>query len=641
VHQRLSPATGLRYQPEVDGLRAVAVVPVVLFHAGMGAFSGGFVGVDVFFVISGYLITGIIAADIERGRFSLRHFYERRVRRILPALFLVMLACLGAGLLLFLPDQLRSLARSELATLGFASNIWLWGQSGYFMGDARMFPLLHTWSLSLEEQFYLLFPALMVVAARVRLSRLAIVLVLLAGSFALAGVGAFVKPSASFYLLPTRAWELMLGAAIALGAVRRLGSKRVREALGWIALPLIFVPVFVYSEQTVFPGLAAVPPCLGAALLIVVGRDGGCRVTDALSARPVVAIGLISYSLYLWHWPLFVFARQVTLAGELTPLVIATCILLSFLLAGATWRWVERPFRDRRRMTRRPLLLWVSGSAVLIGGLAVAAMDGLPGRMAPETLRLAAASKSGSTLTEACNARSANAAPCRIGAALAPSFAVWGDSHAGALGEAFDLVGGQAGRGGLLYPFGGCPGLVDPSTEGVLTIDAAMCRNRSTHVIEAILADRAIRDVILVNHWQAYKADRPAFERSLDRTLQRLRRAGKAVTIVAGVPAPGYDQPWALAMANQLGVALPEAATDYRPSATMRTIAGRHGAALVDLSPALCRGQPCSLMIGNRPMFVDGNHLSREAVLTLVVPALREAGVLGQPIPPQPFTGKR
>ena len=633
MHQPLSVTSGLRYQPAVDGLRAVAVVPVVLFHAGIGAFGGGFVGVDVFFVISGFLITGIIAADIDRGRFSIGRFYERRVRRILPALFLVMLACLAAGLSLFLPGQLRSLAQSELAALGFASNIWLWREAGYFMGDARMFPLLHSWSLSLEEQFYLLFPALMMAASRFRLRRLAMVLVLLAGSLALAAVGAYVKPSASFYLLPTRAWELMLGAALALGAVPPLASPRLREAIGWAAVPLILIPVFAYTEQTVFPGLAAVPPCLGTAFLIAAGRDGGCRVTDALSARPVVAVGLISYSLYLWHWPLFVFARQLTLAPDLSAPVIAFCILLSVLLAAATWRWVERPFRDRERMGSRPLFLWVGGAALLIAGAAVTASSGLPGRMAPETLRLAAARDSGSALTKACDARSATAPPCPVGAEAVPSFAVWGDSHAGALGEAFDLIGRKQGRAGLVYPFGGCPGLVDPSTEKVLTIDAGLCRERSRHVIETLLADPSIGDVILVDYWQSYDADPAALHRSLDRTLARLRRAGKAVTIVAGVPAPGYDQPWALAMANHLGVAVPEAAADYRPSAALRETARRHGATLVDLSPSLCRGEPCALTIGDRPLFSDSNHLSREAVLTLVAPALQAAGVLGQSRP--------
>jgi hypothetical protein len=370
-------------------------------------------------------------------------------------------------------------------------------------------------------------------------------------------------------------------------------------------------------------------------MLIVAGRDGGCRVTDALSARPVVAIGLISYSLYLWHWPLFVFARQVTLGPELSPAVVASCILLSFLLAAVTWRWVERPFRDRQRMTRRPLLLWVGGGAVVIAALAMAAMSGLPGRMAPETLRLAAARDSASPLTEACNARSATAAPCRVGAAAAPSFIVWGDSHAGALGEAFDLIGREEGRGGLVYPFGGCPGLVEPSTEKVLAIDSGLCRERSRHVIGAALSDPAIRDVILINYWQSYDADPSAMARSLEATLARLRGAGKQVTIVAGIPAPGFDQPWAMAMANHLGVALPDPAQNYSPPAAMREIARRRGARLVDLSPGLCRGRPCALMIEDRPLFSDSNHLSREAVRDLVAPALREAGVLGQPRRPE------
>ena len=625
----MSPGQRLHYQPEIDGLRALAVLPVILFHAGISAFSGGFVGVDIFFVISGYLITGIIAADLDRGTFTIANFYQRRVRRILPALFVVILASLIAGLMLFLPEQLASLAQSALSAIGFASNIWLWAHAGYFMGDARMFPLLHTWSLSLEEQFYILFPPLMIVIARWKLPRLAIVLALLAGSLALAAVGAYAKPSATFYFLPTRAWELMIGAGIALGAVRTVTNATAREGMGWAGIALLVVPVLTYSDRTVFPGLAAIPPCLGAAMLIVAGRDGGCRVTDLLASRPMVGIGLISYSLYLWHWPLFVFARQLTLQVDLTAPVIAICIAASFVLAIATWRWVERPFRDRQRMTGRRLMLWVAGGALAIVGVAVAARDGLPGRMTPETLRLAAAKQSGSTLTEACNARSADAAPCRLGLAdQAPSFAVWGDSHAGALGEAFDAIGRRNGRAGLLYPFGGCPGLIDPTTEKVLRTDAAICRTRSRFVLDALIADRAIRDVLLVDYWQAYGADPEAFAASLKQTVVALRQAGKHVTIIGGIPAPGFDQPWALAMANQYGLPPPEAASDFAPSPNMRAIGQQSGVRLIDLSTALCPGRPCARMIGNRPMFSDGNHLSREAVVTIVAPALGQAGVL-------------
>lgn len=619
----------LHYQPEIDGLRALAVLPVILFHAGIAAFGGGFVGVDVFFVISGYLISGIIAADLDRGRFTIGNFYQRRVRRILPALFVVMLASLAAGLILFLPAQLASLARSSLAALGFVSNIWLWGQAGYFMGDVHMFPLLHSWSLSLEEQYYIVFPPLLMLIARFRLPRLGIILAVLAGSLALALVGTYLRPSATFYLLPTRAWELMLGAAVALGAVREISNVKIREAIGWAGLAMIVIPVLAYSEATPFPGLAAVPPCLGTALLIVAGRDGGCRVTSALAARPLVGIGLISYSLYLWHWPLFVFARQVTLHAQLTPPAIALCIALAFLLAAGTWRWVEQPLRNGQRITLRPLLVWVIAGAVAIAALSLFAWNGLPGRMAPETLRLAAAKNSGSKLTEQCTARSATAAPCPLGAPGArPSFIVWGDSHAGAMGEAFDSIGRRQARAGLLYPFGGCPGLVDPTVEKILLVDIALCRERSRIVFERAIGDAAIRDVVLVDYWQTYRADPPAFARSIDRTVAGLRQAGKRVTIVAGVPAPGFDLPWALALRHQFGFALPRAADDFAPSAALLAIANRRGAALVDISPALCSMRPCPVLIDANPIFTDSNHLSREAVAKLVMPVLERDGVL-------------
>ena len=210
---------------------------------------------------------------------------------------------------------------------------------------------------------------------------------------------------------------------------------------------------------------------------------------------------------------------------------------------------------------------------------------------------------------------------------------MWGDSHAGALGEAFDAIGKRHGRAGLLYPFGGCPGLIDPTTEKVLRTDAAICRARSRFVLDALIADRAIRDVVLVDYWQAYDADPEAFAASLKQTVAALRRGGKQVTIIAGIPAPGFDQPWALAMANQFALRPPEAADDFALSPNMRAIGQQSGVRLIDLSTALCPDRLCSRMIGNRPMFSDSNHLSREAVVTIVAPALQQAGVLDDKLP--------
>jgi peptidoglycan/LPS O-acetylase OafA/YrhL len=340
----------LKYQPEVDGLRALAVVPVVLFHARVPGFGGGYVGVDVFFVISGYLITGILTEDLNAGRFSIFNFYERRVRRIIPALMAVILATLIAGAALLLPYQLADLAHSAVNAVGFTSNIWFWRQTGYFAGATGLQPLIHTWSLAVEEQFYVLFPIGLYLLHRFRLLKIGVA-VILALSLVAASILVFRMPAATFYLLPTRAWELMLGALLAVGTVSAVQSQRAREWLAFAGLAMILVPVAVYTERTLFPGLAAVPPCLGAFLIILAGRSGRTVVTDALSGTIPVRIGLISYSLYLWHWPILVFARQWSIV-EPGPWAIIACIALSFLAAWASWRFVEKPFRTRGLFSR-------------------------------------------------------------------------------------------------------------------------------------------------------------------------------------------------------------------------------------------------------------------------------------------------
>lgn len=624
---------GLRYQPDIDGLRAIAVLTVILFHAGFASFSGGFIGVDVFFVISGYLITGIILADAAAGRFTIGNFYERRVRRILPALLVVLAASLVAGIVTFLPEQLATLSASTLAALGFASNIWLWGQAGYFQPDVELFPLLHTWSLSLEEQFYILFPALMIGLARWRVRPLPIVLAGLVVSLLLSAVGAYLKPSATFYLLPTRAWELLLGCALALGAVSEIKSIRLREAIAWTGIVLIILPVFLYSEQTVFPGVAALPPCLGTAGLILVGRDGGSSVTQLLSRPAIVGVGLISYSLYLWHWAIFVFARQLTLRLDLSPPTIAICIALAFALAYLTWRWVELPFRDRRRMRARTVFAATGSGALLIAALAIVAMNGLPGRLSAEARALADSKNARSRLMIACDARAPDAPPCPIGAKAQPSFVIWGDSHAGVLGEALDRIGQDHERAGLLYPFGACPPTLNPTTEAMLRVDRQLCPDRNRHVLDRIVRDPQIRDVILVAYWQRYGDDPDRLLGSLEHTLALLRARGKRVTVIGGLPAPGFNLPWAMAMSSHLGMPLPEADRNHRPSPAFLAAVRRGGGRFVDLSVPLCRGEYCALTIDGRPLFIDSNHLSREAVLTIVVPHLDRAGVLGDPEP--------
>ncbi|HPO71987.1 MAG TPA: acyltransferase, partial [Armatimonadota bacterium] len=297
----------LQYRPEVDGLRAVAILSVLFYHAGFGC-HGGYVGVDVFFVISGFLITSLIWNDLEAGRFTFAQFWERRARRIVPASVVVMAVVVAAGLFLLLPPDLEALGRAAASQAAFGANIYYWRTTGYFGGNTDEMPLLHTWSLAVEEQFYFIVPFILWGMFRFPAlrSRPAVLSVLLAGfviSFATSVWGVHYRRDATFYLLPTRAWELLLGALVAFLPVspRHLARGHAREFVAIAGMLLILFAVFTYSPETLFPGPAAIPPCLGTALVIWANqrRDGDVPtfLGKALSVRPLVFIGLISYSL--------------------------------------------------------------------------------------------------------------------------------------------------------------------------------------------------------------------------------------------------------------------------------------------------------------------------------------------------------
>jgi len=358
----------MNYRREIDGLRALAVLPVILFHAGFRTFSGGFVGVDVFFVISGYLITSVILMEKQAGTFTLVGFYERRARRILPALFVVMLACLPFALLWMLPDYLENFGQSLVATTFFGNNVLLWLTSGYFTLENDFKPLVHTWSLGIEEQYYVLFPIFIILfwrfGKRWLVSSIGFAAIL---SFVLAEWGLPNNPDATFYLLPARGWELLLGAmsAFLLSGksvfVEKLRSQDVGQWLGVLGLSMISYSVFAFDKSTPFPGVYALIPTIGTALIILFATEH-TLVGKLLGVKVVVFIGLLSYSAYLWHQPLFAFARLRSLA-EPNALTFLGLGLLSLLLAYPTWRYVEKPFRDRAAIERRAIGLL----SVLVG----------------------------------------------------------------------------------------------------------------------------------------------------------------------------------------------------------------------------------------------------------------------------------
>ena len=361
------------YRREIDGLRAVAVLPVILFHAGFGAFAGGFVGVDVFFVLSGYLITSIILDERARGAFSILRFYERRARRILPALFLVMAVCIPFAWVWMLPPMFEDFARSlGLAALSL-SNFWFARETGYFTPSAELQPLLHTWSLAVEEQYYLIFPALLLLTWRLwRGGAVWMVAALTLASLALAQWGQGFDAARNFYFSPSRFWELGVGSLCAFALAGRGPWADDRFALP--GLGLILAAILAFDAETPTPGVWTLVPVLGTALIVLAG-GAGSRTARLLSWAPLVGIGLISYSAYLWHQPIFAFARLAGLGGHGTWVMLGLAVL-ALGLAWATWAWVEQPFRRRPRpwLAARGRLFGAAGAgvaaAVAVGVLA-------------------------------------------------------------------------------------------------------------------------------------------------------------------------------------------------------------------------------------------------------------------------------
>jgi len=663
-HTGLIVSHAMKYRPDIDGLRAIAVLPVVFYHAGLPGFSGGFVGVDVFFVISGYLITGILHKEMLAGHFSILSFYERRARRILPALFLVLTASLAAGWVWLAPEEYGAMAGSAGATLLFASNMWFWQNSGgYFDGATDYLPLLHTWSLAVEEQFYIGFPLLLMVLVRLgRRATLGVTLALVGGSLALAIWATPQMPSASFYLLPTRIWELGIGSLLALGLAPGNVPRWARETVAAIGLAAIVLAATLYDASTSFPGLGALPPVLGAAALIWAGGQGRTLTGRLLSWRPVVFIGLLSYSLYLWHWPIMAFARNRLLLVELPAAWQAGTILLAFAAAWASWRFVERPFRaGRARSLGRNAIFALSG--VGTGALAAAAVavfftGGAERRFTPDQV----AELDGIGLAPEvpdCRNRQDPVRPCTFGNPDASRrWLLWGDSHAAALLPVMDKIAGAQNLALEFASEAACPplpGLIRSAREPG---QRAKCLQFNDRLVDEALSG-GYEAVILHARWPLYvegkrygsEVDEPSIlalagasdfppdasgnpslvYSSLTGVLRRLTSAGVRVVLVAPVP----ELPWDVGLATKASVLYdtpmpPDPATNLVQARQARTLqllaaaAEMPGVRLVHFAAGIC-DSTCPTHDARSAFYRDNNHMTAEGERRLVAPILAEA----------------
>jgi peptidoglycan/LPS O-acetylase OafA/YrhL len=608
------------YRSDIDGLRALAVVPVVLFHMNAHSVTGGFVGVDVFFVISGLLICGMIDKDIGRGTFSIADFYKRRALRILPALIAMMIGASLLACIYSLPVELKEYASSLASAVASISNGYFAATAGYFDAPAETKPLLHTWSLSVEEQFYVFTPIFMMLAYRFFPKHMKAV-------FVAATVLSFVAALAmnarnatfAFYLTPFRAWELALGALLAIGAIPTPRSRMVREICGGAGLVLLLSTYQFGSPTTPLPLISSLA-CIGAVLIIASSGNGLSLTGRLLSWRPIVFVGLISYSLYLWHWPLIVFQKtdSVFIRGASDAAVTATLIALMLLMAFLSWRFVERPFRTMAKISSNRSVLASSGAAV--GGvlamcLVLIASGGATFRFPDHVVALGsylaydpAPSFRTGTCYLATNRQTFDVDSCIKMDLARPNYLLVGDSHAA------HLWSGLAGAMPDVNLMQASASTCRPVLQETLALDRRACPRLMNYVFDTFLRANKVDRVLLSASWKDEDLA------PLARTLDALRARGVDVTLLG--PIVEYDGALPRLLANQILRGDPTIARNDRTAGVrardraMYRLATEKGVKYVSVYDAVCPNDRCTETVdGDIPIQFDAGHLTAQGSL--------------------------
>lgn len=619
------PPRALRYRSDIDGLRTVAVVPVCLFHADLALFEGGFAGVDVFFVISGYLMTCVIGQMLLNGRFSYATFYERRARRLLPALLVVLVFSFAAASAVILPKLFQDFCRTVVGTVLFVSNVLFWRKtSNYFDAGTELNPLLHTWSLAVEEQFYIVFPVYLALVWRLRASsRLALTAMVALGSFAASVWATQNAPTAAFYLAPSRAWELLIGVLVALpvlhtatntGATSKL-STELGAALG---LLLVVGSFFFLDSEVPFPGFAALAPCVGTGLLIHFGSAGYAKATQLLASRPLVFIGKISYSLYLWHWPLIVFFDKYEVFGRPSMAHRAAALLCALVMAVLSWRYVEEPFRRGERVSRRKLIgIVLIGSTLLVAaGHEGDASGGWPARhpglaevsLEKQELRDARATPVLKHPGKGCFVSTRSdwgEEDCFLSHSGHSNALLWGDSFAENYARGFranTVVQANV----LQYTSPRCP--------PVLALDAAS--NPQCHgfnaAVDDVLSKYNIKTVIMGGSWWSYLRKRKLSYAEIAATIDFLHARGVYVILIGQGPHFSFTWPdeyfykrFGVGSLDQTSYAA-EVEVDDSVNIHLQRAVGAD--AFFNPMAILCRDLECTFKEGSEYIFLDYGH---------------------------------
>lgn len=612
----------MKYRSDIDGLRAVAVISVIFFHYSISRFfTGGYVGVDIFFVISGYLITSIIYSDITKGTYSVTDFYHRRVRRIFPALFVVFIACLIASFFINFPSESNDIGKSIASSIFFVSNILFYATSSYFDHKMELNPVLHTWSLSVEEQFYVLFPILVFsMRSLSHKKRIVVLFVITLISFAASIIQVYKEPTAAFYLVHFRAWELLMGSLLALNAFPRVEKRWQIETISGLGLGMIAYSIVFYSKNTAFPGLAALMPCMGATAIIYAGALRKTFASSLLGFAPIRFIGLISYSLYLWHWPLLVYTRLYhEPKGAIEKLSL---VVICIILATLSWWFIERPFRKApfRLNTKATLglaiasMTAVAGIAFSIGTISQQYWQ-FPNRV-EEILAYSDATeherkmRAGTCfLTSEYNSLSYfNKSECLKISSTMKNVLIVGDSHAAHLWPGLQSVYPQINF--IQATASGCKPLIN-------SIGEKRCTDLVQYVFNEFLPKNHVDTVILSGRWQDSEVT------DAISTATRLREY--AQTVVISGPIVEYDQPLPRILARSVSknTAEDELAKSYRREQQKQTdklFANSQmpkGLKYISVYDLLC-SKNCQLWSQNGvPVQFDYGHLTKEGSIFL------------------------